>query len=324
MRAIPAAVAESELIEIVRTQDRLDEIGASWRDVRDRAKASIFQSHAWISAWAGALGERQRPELCIVVARSGGSIQAIAPFAIYKTGGLRVLDWAAREYSDYCDVILPPGVDRSLLDRMWVALEAERRFDLALLTHVRPDACVRALSNGVGSAGPRLELCHREETSSQLVSSASGGDAWFDAQPKKFRQNYRRGRKIVEEGARLTFRLLASDEPLEPALERLVELKRLWLARNGLNAPLFAPGSAMLQALVGAMLREGALRAFVIERDAKIIAISINCEDRGALLAYLTAYDPEFGRGSPGMMLMVDYIKWALDHGLKTVDFLTG
>ena len=317
MTQASAAAPAIETIEIVRTQDRLAEIGAAWRDLCESAHAPVFQSHAWISAWRGALADWNRRELCVVVAWIGDSMQAVAPFAIYKKGGLRILEWAAREYSDYCDLVLRPGVDPSLLDRMWGALESGCQFDFALLTHVRPDACVRALSG-------RLRAHHREAASSQLVSEAATGDAWFEAHPKKFRQNFRRGQKILEENASLAFRLLAQDEPMGPALEKLAEWKRQLLGRNGVEAPLFVKDSAMLPALVGAIAREGLLRPFVIERDGKIIAISINFEHRGALMAYLTSYDPEFSRGSPGIALMVDYIRWALDRGLSTVDFLCG
>ena len=38
----------------------------------------------------------------------------------------------------------------------------------------------------------------------------------------------------------------------------------------------------------------------------------------------MTSYDPEFDRASPGMILIVQYTKWAFDNGLRKVDFLRG
>ncbi|WEZ85868.1 hypothetical protein P6U16_23010 (plasmid) [Rhizobium sp. 32-5/1] len=52
--------------------------------------------------------------------------------------------------------------------------------------------------------------------------------------PKKARQNYRRGLKMLEEAGTVQFRLLAPDEPLGPVLDRLAVLKRKWLDRNSL------------------------------------------------------------------------------------------
>ncbi|MNT68722.1 hypothetical protein D3C72_2069780 [compost metagenome] len=41
-------------------------------------------------------------------------------------------------------------------------------------------------------------------------------------------------------------------------------------------------------------------------------------------MAFVTTYDPAFERASPGTLLMSDYIMWAFDRGLHTVDFLCG
>ncbi len=50
----------------------------------------------------------------------------------------------------------------------------------------------------------------------------------------------------------------------------------------------------------------------------------MNFVEGKSLRAFVTAYDPTFQHGSPGMVLMMDYIRWAFDNGLNEVDFLTG
>jgi CelD/BcsL family acetyltransferase involved in cellulose biosynthesis len=101
-------------------------------------------------------------------------------------------------------------------------------------------------------------------------------------------------------------------------------LKRLWLARNGLAAPLFDERSQALAAFARVLAANGLLRIFVLERDGVIIAISLNFVQNGSMMAYLTSYDPEYERASPGMVLMVDYIRWSIDQGVALVDFLCG
>jgi CelD/BcsL family acetyltransferase involved in cellulose biosynthesis len=54
------------------------------------------------------------------------------------------------------------------------------------------------------------------------------------------------------------------------------------------------------------------------------IAISVNFVQQGTLMAFLTSYDPEYERGSPGMVLLMDYVQWAIDQGLAETDFLCG
>jgi CelD/BcsL family acetyltransferase involved in cellulose biosynthesis len=76
--------------------------------------------------------------------------------------------------------------------------------------------------------------------------------------------------------------------------------------------------------LVTVLQQAGQLRVFVLERDGDMVAVSINFVDRNRMMAFVTTYDPAVDKGSPGMVLMVDYIRWAFDNGLELVDFLCG
>ncbi|MGH1569747.1 GNAT family N-acetyltransferase [Methylobacterium sp. P31] len=151
------------------------------------------------------------------------------------------------------------------------------------------------------------------------------GQAWFDAQSKKTRQNYRRGQKFMSERGPLTFRLLGREEPLGPVLDRLTTFKRAWLATHGLASTAFYDeGSRALPAMVQMLAEAGLLHAFVLECGGDVVAVSINFVQAGSMMAFVTTYDPAYERGSPGMVLMMDYIMWSIDHGLHTVDFLCG
>jgi CelD/BcsL family acetyltransferase involved in cellulose biosynthesis len=72
------------------------------------------------------------------------------------------------------------------------------------------------------------------------------------------------------------------------------------------------------------MRRLGILHIFVLELADTVVAISINVVQRRRMMAFITTYDPEFERASPGMVLMMDYIQWSIDQGLSMVDFLCG
>jgi len=67
---------------------------------------------------------------------------------------------------------------------------------------------------------------------------------------------------------------------------------------------------------VQVLVDAGVLRIFVLECNGVTIAISVNFVERGTMMAFLTTYDREFERGSPGMLLLVDYVCWSIDHGL--------
>lgn len=317
---------EAELddrIEIVADTKRLAEIGPAWDALWQRGGDSlIFQSHDWVSAWWQTVPGRDSRQLRIGLIWRGDELMAILPLAIQRRKGLRFLEWAASDCTDYPDVLVDPRCSAAALTRLWKQAVAAGGFDLYFLSRLRPDAKFRALLDGPD--GPKLPANYRTELCSQVVGDWTKGAQWFDGQSKKTRQNYRRGYKALEETGPVAFRLLPLDEPVTPVLAKLAVFKRKWLADSGRVAPLFDDGAAALPALVEVLAKAGVLRIFVLECNGAVVAISINFVQRGTLMAFLTSYDDRFERGSPGMLLLMDYVQWSIDQGLTMVDFLCG
>ena len=317
----PTGVIAAERLEIVADAQRLAKLGAAWDELWARADGLVFQSHGWISAWWQALPDRHRWQLRIGLVWNGDRLAAVMPLCIRKRRGLRFLEWAANSYSDYEDILAAPDCSTATLKRLWAQLTAAGGFDIALLNRLSPEARTRELSRG---ATKTLRPNHRTEVSHRVTGTWASGTAWFDSQSKKARQNYRRGLNAMAEWGTPQFRLLTADEPLGPVLARLSTLKRKWLDVRGRTSTLFEEGEVTLTALVEALARARVLRIFVIEVNGQFVAISVNFEQHGTMMAFITTYDPDFERASPGTLLMTDYIKWSFDHGLHTVDFLCG
>jgi CelD/BcsL family acetyltransferase involved in cellulose biosynthesis len=311
-----------ETFEIVDTEARLAEIATAWNALWRRGDGPIFQSHDWVSAWWKTVPGRERRQLRSGLIWRGAELMAILPLAIQRRKGLRWLEWAANDCTDYADILLDPLCPPASLHRLWKQAVAAGGFDVYFLNRLRPDAKFRAIIDAPD--GLKLPANRRTEVSSQVAGDWTAGTQWFDGQSKKARQNYRRARKALEETGSVTFRLLPLNEPVAPVLARLAELKRKWLADNGRVTPLFDEGAPALPALVEVLQKAGALRIFVLECNDTVIAISLNFAQHGTLMAFITSYDPAFERGSPGMVLLMDYVQWSIDQGLKEVDFLCG
>jgi CelD/BcsL family acetyltransferase involved in cellulose biosynthesis len=312
-------------IEIATSDARLAEIAPAWAALWQRAGGLVFQHPDWILAWWRTTPHQDRRGLKIGLVWSDERLVAVIALATFRRSGIRVLEWAAKDHCDYGDVLLAPDCDPQILPQLWQRVLDDGGFDLVYLNRFLPDARFPAL---LGPAAPGrgtiLQPNHRSEVSYRVAGAWQGGAQWFESQSKKARQNYRRGRKFMEEGGALCFRLMEAHEAREPVLERVAALKRLWLAKHGRVSDLFDEGSAALAALVSVLAGLGLLRIFVLERENEIIAVSINLEQHGTMMAFVTTYDPAFERASPGMVLMMDYIQWSLDQGLTTVDFLCG
>jgi len=313
-----------ERFEIVRTAERLAAVGPAWTDLWTRSDALVFQSHPWISAWWASVPDRERRALAIVLAWRGDTLVGVLPLATVRRKGFRVLEWAAKDCSDFGDAVLADRTNAGLVRRMWQQASRAGGFDLAYLNRLLPDAAARALLTSI-SGSTRLRLNHRDEANWRVRGPWPTGQAWFDAQSKKTRQNYRRGQKSMGEHGPLTFRLLDPEEPLDRVLDTLTQFKRAWLATHNLPSTAFYDeGSQALPAMVRVLQETGLLHAFVLECGGALVAVSINFVQAGTMMAFVTTYDPAFERGSPGMVLMMDYIMWSIDRGLHTVDFLCG
>lgn len=311
-------------LEIVRSADRLDAVGPAWMELWQQTDGLIFQSHDWISAWWRTAVDRDRRALRIGLVWRDDRLLAVMPLAIARRKGLRFLEWAAGSYSDYGNILMAPECPSEALTRLWNELSRPGGFDLAFLYRLLPDTPAKAFFTPTTAGSIRLGLHPRSEVSHRVTGSWKDGAAWFNGLSKKTRKNYRHGRNTIEKSGDLRFRLVPPDEPLAPLLTRLSVLKGKWLAERGHQSALFEDDAETLTALVSVLLRAGVLHIFVLESNETVIAISINFIQRGMMMAWVTTFDPDFASSSPGLILMMEYIKWSFDQGLGTVDFLCG
>ena len=311
-------------IEVVTAGARLKAIGPAWTTLWRELDGIAFQSHAWVDAWWSTLPANSGVSLRIGLVWCDERLVAVLPFAISRRRGLRLLEWAAVSYTDYGDILRAADCPAIAVRQAWHAIARQGGYDLALLNRLLPDAEAHILGTPIEGARAALQSNHRQELSFRVAGEFTTGAAWLEGQSKKTRQNYRRGRKALEETGPVAFRLVGPDEDLTPILGRLGELKRKWLEAREQESALFDPGTVTLPALIEVLRKAGALKVFVLECAGTIVAISVNFVERGTMMAFLTTYDREFERGSPGMLLMVDYVGWSIDHGLKLVDFLCG
>jgi CelD/BcsL family acetyltransferase involved in cellulose biosynthesis len=313
-----------ERLEIVRSADRLAEIAPAWDALWRRLDGLIFQSPAWITAWWSTVPDRDRRELRIGLAWNGDTLAAVVPLAIGRRKGLRFLEWAAVSFTDYGDILIAPECPLSTLRQLWKQISATGGFDLVFLNRLLPEANARRLFAPAEPGGVRLRPNHRSEESHRVIGPWANGAAWLASKSKKTRKSYRHGVNVLTETGEVRFRLIPADEPLGPVLQRLSELKRRWLAERDRASELFDEQTRALSALVDVLARAGMLRIFVLECNGAMVAVSVNFVQHRTMMAFVTTYDPDFSRASPGMLLMMDYIRWSFDQGLTTVDFLCG
>lgn len=309
--------------EIVGTSARLAEIGPAWDALWQRGRRSVFQSHGWISAWWNARPPSDASHLCVTLCWSGGRLAAAMPLVTRRHRGVRVLEWAAKDCSDYCDVLVDPEASdgRAVLRQAWAAVAAPGRFDLAYLSHVRPDAAFHALLEG-REQPVRLRLGRRTARSLQIRGHGADGPAWLARLGEEARADHARRLRALGEAGPVAAKAWGPGEPTGDLLERMVALKQQRLADTGQGSSIMDNDAAVFRALAGELARQGALRLFTIHCGDRLAAALLNIAGDSREQVFFSVHDPHFDRAEPEALVLIEYMAGAFANGVTEVDLL--
>lgn len=304
--------------EIVSASARLAEIGPAWDALWRRGGQDVFQSHGWIGAWWNARHAPGASRLRVALCWADGRLAAAMPFATRRHRGVRVLEWAARECSDYCDALVDPEAPdrRAALQQAWDAVAASGGFDLAYLSQLRPDAAFHALLDG--PPGPvRLRPGRRTARSLQVRSGGGDGRAWFDRLGDEARDGHARGLRVLGAAGPVAMRAWGPGDPADAVLERMVALNR-----TGQGGGIMDHGAAVFRALVRELARQGTLRLFTLHCGGDLAAALLIIAAGASEQVFRSAHDPRFDDAAPEALVLIEYLVSAFDRGLAEVDLL--
>jgi CelD/BcsL family acetyltransferase involved in cellulose biosynthesis len=311
-------------IEVVTDARRLMTLREPWQALWVRAGATIFQTHDWLSGWAFSTAERKDIRLLVVLAWKDGVLAGALPCAVHRRSGLRVLQWAAQLFSDYCDALADPA-SPAVLEALWAALWQAGGFDVISLQQVRPDAQCRLLLDRLAGQGEQLQHASRVDHCMRIDNAWPNGEAYFRSQNKKARNNHTRGKRILSElGGEVAFEVIEPAQPAGPTIDAIMALKQAWLRGTNPDSSLLGIDGPVQRAILNSAWQSGLTKIFLLTCGGRIAAASVNFVYAGRMEAYLTSYDTAFERASPGTILIVEYARWSFDRGLRHVDFLRG
>lgn len=294
----------------LETHDTFASLATEWDTLADRCAAPPFLRPGWFEAWWSAFG---RGRLTILAMRRGGRLVAVAPFA--------------RRGDKLCSLA---NVHTPWFQLLAEDDEAERALARALFRGIRQVA-VCSLDRG-GSGASRLDDAAREAGRlllwtplwrSPYVRLGGDLDALERSLSRKFVADLRRRRRrladegavsveIAEGGSRLE-ELLAEAFRIEPsgwkearrtAIASRVETRRFYTDLAHWAAP------------------AGVLRLAFLRLDGRPIAFEYALDDTRSYWFLKGGVDPEFRRFAPGKLLAHAMIRYSLERGLETFEFL--
>jgi CelD/BcsL family acetyltransferase involved in cellulose biosynthesis len=190
---------------------------------------------------------------------------------------------------------------RGLFD--WADRNAAARLFLHLPQLPRTGPLYKALVKSLADEGRQAALVHEEERA--VLASDLSPDAYLDAAltGKKRKELRRQHRRLGEEGA-LAVERLTGAENLASWIDDFLKLERAgWKGEAG-SALACAPATETIfrQALTGAAAR-GRLERLALTLDGRPLAMLATFLSPPGAFSYKTAFDEDFARFSPGVLL---------------------
>jgi CelD/BcsL family acetyltransferase involved in cellulose biosynthesis len=303
-------------LETLRSDEALDALAPEWDAlVRAMPRPSPFLLHGWLREWWRVYG--RGAELALHVARRDGRLVGALPLCVRRHFGVRVGEFLGGRHSHLADLLLARGEElgtaRALVERARDSMDVADLFGL-------PGGSRLVTATG----GERLTVVERVEA--PVLDLSRGWEAVYrDKASSRTRQTHGRKHRRLAEAGRLEVTHARTWEEIEPALEEGIRLHELrWHGRADASGLSEERGREFLRAAFRAAAGEDAARIIVLALDGKAIAFNAYLLLEGALYSYRLAFDPEYGRFSPGLLSTLEMLDTATEEGIRRVEFLGG
>jgi len=306
-------------MRIVFSEDGRDFHRRGWHElVEADPSGTFFHTPAFLKLYWEEFGETPEHLLLAFAEEDDGSqVGAVAFERIGRT--LRFL--GGTEITDYMGPVGVPERQDAMAKELWTALLTRDDWtdaDLRGLPEDRPwFGLLRDAAHAQG-----LQVTEDEDGVSPFLPLPGSWEDYLAGLTSKYRHEIRRkARKLVEEAGE--FRIVtADDETMIPLLDRFVELHRM---SEGPKGVFMVPGMEIFFRRLGeAFCADGVFRLTFIEVGDQLAAGTIGFVWGGTSYLYNSAFDRSWGNLAPGMVLVGEDIRLAIDEGCGGFDLLKG
>jgi CelD/BcsL family acetyltransferase involved in cellulose biosynthesis len=312
------------VLRSVDTLSGMEAIAECWRALEARAQTplSYFQSYGWCRAWAETFAdENSDKEIFIQTAWRGEDMVAVWPLTILNRAGLRHAITLGEPYSQYSTVIFDPAqiTDRELEGFITKALRLAK-VDVAAFDAVPARS---ALARHLGVHPGSVTGQDNESLILGLTRWSSSG-VYLDGLTRDQQRSRERRRKQLARHGELSFDIIwPSDPRFESLVHRAIEMKRDWLKGTGrISIGLMAGAEGLFSKLPGAETDFSGAVMSVLRAGDKVVAVEIGFLQDRHYYGHVGSFDWEFSALSPGKVQIEMTIRWLIDQGVTSYDFL--
>jgi CelD/BcsL family acetyltransferase involved in cellulose biosynthesis len=277
-------------------------------------------SPEWLQAYIDHYGRRHRP-LCLEV-REGPDLVGVAPLMVSRIRGLKTLTFLGQPVNGTNAILSLPAYEAEVGISVWAFLNRHWLWDMCELAG-RPDGVhAQAPSDG---ASLRTRIEPLPDGSELPLPSTAEEYLETLSRKRRFQARYYWDRLQREHGA--TFRVLESPDDLRGEIERFIAArKQAYADRPGYLSRLQRT-AAYDRFLADATIRaatSGGTALFQLVIDGSPCASILCYRVAQGFTVYQRTYDSRVGSLSPGSVLDVLLVRWAINRGDAVLDLGPG
>ena len=321
MRSQAAPAVAGDRLELVTEIGKVTALAPEWRALAER-RGNAFLTPEWFLAWMRHCGQGWEPH--VAVARApGGTIRGLLPLISSKTNGRREL--RACPIGDRFHPVAGAGDEEALAATVAPGL-ASPGLELRSILLENVDADLewwRALANAFPAP---LATVERDEAILPFVElEGISWDEYLSGRSRQFRSQLGRKLRSLRREHEVRFRLTRTADEVPADLSTLFRLHDArWAGRSEPSALADPAIRAFHLEFARAAFERGWLRLTVMEVDSVPIAALYGWLIGGRWSYYQAGFDPAWSRRSPGLLLLAETIRQAIEERASEYDMLRG
>jgi CelD/BcsL family acetyltransferase involved in cellulose biosynthesis len=308
-------------MQIVFSEDARDFQRRNWSGlVHEDPAGTFFHQPSFLKLYWEEFGETS-DDLLLAFGQDDADEQIGAVGFERSVDTLRFL--GGTEITDYLGPVVRATAKAPFSSALWGALVERDDWAIADLWGIAADSgWFELLGDAATARGLSVEEAQDHDGIAPFLELPPTWEGYLDALPAKLRHEIKRKAKKLEADAG-PFRIVtAGTQDLVPLLDRFVELHR---TSEGPKGVFMVPGMEIFFRRLGeAFLSSGAFRLHFIDVGGQLAAgtIGFRWGDRSYL--YNSAFDRSWGALAPGMVLIGEDIRLAIEDGATGFDMLKG
>jgi CelD/BcsL family acetyltransferase involved in cellulose biosynthesis len=308
-------------IGVALSEDPRDFVGRDWTDlVRADPAGTIFHTPDYLKLYWEEFG--QEPDHLLLAFGEDGDGEQVAAVAFEMIGStLRFL--GGTEVTDYLGPVGRPEARDAFAEGLWTALLDRNDWREADLRGLPEDsAWLPGLRTAAEARGLAVEEHEDQNGVAPFLELPATWDEYVEQLPSKLRHELRRKTKKLEAETGPFGIETATDETLLSLLDRFVELHRM---SEGPKGVFLVPGMEIFFRRLGeAFCERGVFRLTFIRVNGELAAGTIGFSFDGTYSLYNSAFDRRWQRLAPGMVLVAEDIRQAIEEKCSVFDLLKG